>query len=73
MTQLVGRLERDGLVVRLIDPDDGRATLVDITDGQRAVPRAVTPTGTRRRRLSSAASGAEHRRRDDRGGHTGRA
>src|ERR1700677_3990798 len=32
MTQLVGRLERDGLVVRLIDPDDGRATLVDITE-----------------------------------------
>jgi DNA-binding MarR family transcriptional regulator len=27
MTQLVGRLERDDLVVRLIDPDDGRVTL----------------------------------------------
>jgi DNA-binding MarR family transcriptional regulator len=37
MTQLVGRLERDGLVVRLIDPDDGRATLVDITDAGRAL------------------------------------
>jgi DNA-binding MarR family transcriptional regulator len=32
MTQLVGRLEREGLVVRLIDPDDRLATLVDITD-----------------------------------------
>lgn len=37
MTQLVGRLERDGLVVRLIDPDDGRGTLVDITDAGRAL------------------------------------
>src|ERR1700739_4875203 len=31
MTQLVGRLERDGSVIRLIDPHDARATLVDIT------------------------------------------
>jgi DNA-binding MarR family transcriptional regulator len=37
MTQLVGRLERDGLVIRLIDPDDGRVTLVDITDSGRAL------------------------------------
>ena len=37
MTQMVGRLERDGLVVRLIDPDDGRGTLVDITDEGRAL------------------------------------
>jgi DNA-binding MarR family transcriptional regulator len=37
MTQLVGRLERDDLVVRLIDPDDGRVTLVDITDSGRAL------------------------------------
>ena len=37
MTQLVGRLERDDLVVRLIDPDDGRATLVDITEAGRAL------------------------------------
>jgi DNA-binding MarR family transcriptional regulator len=34
---LVGRLERDDLVVRLIDPDDGRVTLVDITDSGRAL------------------------------------
>ena len=32
MTQLVGRMEREGLVVRLIDPEDGRATMVAITD-----------------------------------------
>jgi DNA-binding MarR family transcriptional regulator len=31
MTELVGRLERDGLVTRLSDPQDGRATLVGIT------------------------------------------
>jgi DNA-binding MarR family transcriptional regulator len=31
MTELVGRLEREGLVTRLSDPEDGRATLVDIT------------------------------------------
>jgi len=37
MTQLVGRLEREGLVVRLIDPEDGRATLVAITDAGRAL------------------------------------
>jgi DNA-binding MarR family transcriptional regulator len=37
MTQTVGRLERDGLVIRLIDPDDARATLVDITDTGRAL------------------------------------
>ena len=37
MTQLVGRLEREGLVVRLIDPDDARATLVAITDAGRAL------------------------------------
>ncbi|AGB22391.1 transcriptional regulator [Mycobacterium sp. JS623] len=36
MTQLVGRLEREGLVVRLIDPEDARATLVDITESGRA-------------------------------------
>jgi DNA-binding MarR family transcriptional regulator len=31
MTELVGRLEREGLVTRLSDPQDGRVTLVDIT------------------------------------------
>ena len=37
MTQLVGRLEREGLVVRLVDPEDARATLVAITDAGRAL------------------------------------
>ena len=37
MTQSVGRMEREGLVVRLVDPDDARATLVDITAAGRAL------------------------------------
>ena len=37
MTQLVQRLERGGLVIRLPDPDDGRACLVAITDAGQAV------------------------------------
>jgi DNA-binding MarR family transcriptional regulator len=40
MTQLVGRMDREGLVVRLIDPEDGRATLVAITDAGRALRSA---------------------------------
>jgi DNA-binding MarR family transcriptional regulator len=35
MTQLIHRLERKGLVARSIDPDDGRAALVAVTDGGR--------------------------------------
>lgn len=35
MTQVVQRLERDGLVARLDDPEDGRATLVGITGAGR--------------------------------------
>ena len=37
MTQCVGRMQREGLVIRLIDPEDARATLVDITDAGRAL------------------------------------
>ncbi len=37
MTQLVRRLEREGLVTRLIDPEDARATLVAISDAGSAV------------------------------------
>jgi DNA-binding MarR family transcriptional regulator len=36
MTQMVGRMEREGLVIRLIDPEDARATLVDVTEEGRA-------------------------------------
>jgi DNA-binding MarR family transcriptional regulator len=32
MTQLIQRLERQGLVSRLADPDDGRAALIGITE-----------------------------------------
>lgn len=38
MTQLIQRLERQGLVTRLADPEDGRATLVGITaTGQKLI------------------------------------
>jgi DNA-binding MarR family transcriptional regulator len=36
MTELVARLQRQGLVTRLSDPQDARATLVDITARGRA-------------------------------------
>jgi DNA-binding MarR family transcriptional regulator len=50
MTQLVARLERESLVVRLIDPEDARATLVDITESGRAVWTELKDT--RRERLA---------------------
>jgi DNA-binding MarR family transcriptional regulator len=37
MTELVQRLERQGLLTRVNDPEDGRATLMGITDGGRAL------------------------------------
>jgi DNA-binding MarR family transcriptional regulator len=37
MTELVQRLERQGLVTRVEDPADGRAALVTITNGGRAL------------------------------------
>lgn len=37
MTQLVKRLERQGLVARLTDPEDGRASLIGITEHGRDV------------------------------------
>ncbi|UGQ12606.1 MarR family transcriptional regulator [Yinghuangia sp. ASG 101] len=40
ITQLVTRLERDGLVERRPDPRDGRAVLVHITDDGRAIGRS---------------------------------
>ncbi|MWA05938.1 MarR family transcriptional regulator [Actinomadura sp. LD22] len=40
ITQLVSRLERDGLVERRPDPDDGRAVLVHITEAGRGIVRS---------------------------------
>lgn len=40
LTQLVARLERDGLVERRPDPVDGRAALVHITDSGRQIGQA---------------------------------
>jgi DNA-binding MarR family transcriptional regulator len=37
MTELVQRLERQGLLTRVNDPEDGRAALVCITDAGRAL------------------------------------
>jgi len=37
MTELVHRLERQGLALRVDDPKDGRAALVDITDAGRTL------------------------------------
>jgi DNA-binding MarR family transcriptional regulator len=40
LTQLVTRLERDGLVERRPDPADGRAVLIHITDSGREIGQA---------------------------------
>ena len=58
VTQLVGRLERRGYVVREPDPDDRRARRVSVTAAGRAVSRAVeehfTLPSERLGRLSAA-------------------
>ena len=40
MTRLIGGLERDGLVLRSPDPDDSRATVVEITSAGNAALNA---------------------------------
>jgi DNA-binding MarR family transcriptional regulator len=50
MTQVIQRLERQTLVARLDDPDDGRAALVIITEGGCAL--LAQRTQARRRRLA---------------------
>ncbi|MCO6004081.1 MarR family transcriptional regulator [Actinoallomurus purpureus] len=47
ITQLVTRLERDGLVERRPDPSDGRAVLVHITDAGRQIGRSRHDDRTR--------------------------
>ncbi|MFD7668337.1 MarR family winged helix-turn-helix transcriptional regulator [Streptomyces sp. NPDC059788] len=47
ITQLVTRLERDGLVERRPDPSDGRAVLVRITEAGRRVGRSRHADRTR--------------------------
>jgi DNA-binding MarR family transcriptional regulator len=49
MTQLVQRMERQGLVERWSDPDDGRVSLVKIGDGGRRIWKARSDL--RRQRL----------------------
>ena len=51
MTQLIQRLERQGLLTRLADPDDGRVALVDITEAGQAL--IDERTQTRRERLAA--------------------
>ncbi|MEW9532560.1 MarR family winged helix-turn-helix transcriptional regulator [Microbispora sp. NPDC049125] len=48
ITQLVTRLERDGLLERRPDPTDGRAVLVHITEAGRRIMRARRDDRTRR-------------------------
>ncbi|WP_405651154.1 MarR family winged helix-turn-helix transcriptional regulator [Streptomyces sp. RK9] len=47
ITQLVTRLERDGLVERRPDPSDGRAVLVHITEAGRRIGRSRHEDRTR--------------------------
>lgn len=55
MTQLVTRLEKDGLVRRAADPQDGRAVLVAITDD--GVAWLAARRRTRAERLSDLLAG----------------
>jgi DNA-binding MarR family transcriptional regulator len=48
MTQLVSRLERDGLANRLADPEDGRVVLVEVTAAGGAVLRRRREARARR-------------------------
>ncbi|MET7339188.1 MarR family transcriptional regulator [Nonomuraea sp. NPDC005650] len=61
-TQLVTRLERDGLVERRPDPSDGRAVLVHITEAGRRIGRSRHDDRTRRLASLIARLTAEQRR-----------
>jgi DNA-binding MarR family transcriptional regulator len=62
VTQLVTRLERDGLVERRPDPDDGRAVLVHITEAGRRIGRSRHADRTRHLTPLLARLTAEQRR-----------
>jgi DNA-binding MarR family transcriptional regulator len=60
-TRLVAELEKRGFVTRAVDPDDGRAFLIEVTDaGQNEVLRARTARATMVAQLMSALSPEEH-------------
>ena len=61
ITQLVTRLERDGLVERRPDPSDGRAVLIHITEAGRKVGRSRHDDRTRRIAPLAAQLSPEHR------------
>ncbi|MGX6606676.1 MarR family winged helix-turn-helix transcriptional regulator [Micromonosporaceae bacterium Da 78-11] len=61
MTQLVTRLEKDGLAVRGSDPADGRAVVVSVTEaGRAAVARRREARAQALSALMSDLSEAEH-------------
>lgn len=62
MTQLVQRLEKQGLVSRVRCPEDGRAVLVSVTDAGRA--RVEERRGTRLERLHGLLSTLPDEERD---------
>jgi len=62
MTQLVQRLENQGLATRVSDPDDGRVTLVAITDaGQEVLAERRRERGARLVQLLATLSKDEQR------------
>ncbi|RMI33199.1 MarR family winged helix-turn-helix transcriptional regulator [Streptomyces triticirhizae] len=66
VTQLVGRLEREGLVERRSDPGDGRAVLVAVTPAGARITRARHRDRVRRlARLTAEGLSAEERRAID--------
>ena len=47
VSRVIDQMERDGLVTRTADPDDGRVTLVHLTDAGRATHADLIPDATR--------------------------